>query len=127
MSLRHAGRLIDHVHLRVANLDRSRAFYRAALTAVGLEDAIREGPDYFSADELWIDAADSDQGPFSRIHLAFKAKDRTAVEAFHRAVLAAGGKDNGAPGERRYHAGYYAAFAIDPDGNNVEAVFHGDR
>lgn len=122
----HYGRLIDHVHLRVANLDRSRVFYRAALVAVGLENAIREGKDYFSADELWIDEADNAQGPLSRVHLAFKAKDRASVDAFHRAVLAAGGRDNGAPGERDYHPGYYAAFALDPDGNNVEAVHHGE-
>lgn len=126
MSVFHYGRLIDHVHLRVANLDRSRVFYRAALVAVGLENAIREGKDYFSADELWIDEADNAQGPFSRVHLAFKAKDRASVDAFHRAVLAAGGRDNGAPGERDYHPGYYAAFALDPDGNNVEAVHHGE-
>lgn len=126
MSLSQSGRLIDHVHLRVADLERSRAFYRAALAAIGLDDAIREGEDYFSADELWIDEADSAQGPFSRVHLAFKAKDRASVHAFYRAVLAAGGRDNGAPGERRYHPGYYAAFAFDPDGNNVEAVHHGE-
>ncbi len=127
MAVYHSGRLIDHVHLRVADLDRSRVFYRAVLAAIGLGNAIREGEGYFSADELWIDAADSPDGPFSRVHLAFKATDRVAVHAFHRAALAAGGRDNGAPGERHYHAGYYAAFAFDPDGNNVEAVFHGSR
>ncbi len=127
MALNPSGRLIDHLHLRVADLDRSRVFYRAVLTAIGLEAAIREGNDYFSADELWIDAADSPDGPFSRVHLAFKAANREAVHAFHRAALAAGGRDNGAPGERHYHPGYYAAFALDPDGNNVEAVFHGVR
>lgn len=126
MALGHHGRLIDHIHLRVANLDRSRTFYRAALIALGLESAIREGGDYFSADELWIDAADSAEGPFSRVHLAFRASARSIVDQFHRAVLEAGGRDNGAPGERHYHPGYYAAFAFDPDGNNVEAVFHGD-
>ncbi len=127
MAVYHSGRLIDHVHLRVADLDRSRVFYRAVLSAIGLGDAIREGDGYFSVDELWIDAADSPDGPFSRVHLAFKATDRAAVHAFHRAALAAGGRDNGAPGERHYHPGYYAAFAFDPDGNNVEAVFHGHR
>ena len=127
MAVYHSGRLIDHVHLRVADLDRSRVFYRAVLAAIGLGDAIREGDGYFSADELWIDAADSPDGPFSRVHLAFRATDRAAVHAFHRAALAAGGRDNGAPGERHYHPGYYAAFAFDPDGNNVEAVFHGPR
>ncbi len=126
MEFDHYGSLIDHIHLRVADLDRSRVFYRAALVALGLEVAIRDGEDYFSANELWIDAADTAEGPFSRVHLAFRAKDRATVDAFHRAVLEAGGRDNGAPGERHYHPGYYAAFAFDPDGNNVEAVFHGD-
>ena len=61
-----------------------------------------------------------------RHHLAFQAKDRAAVDAFHKAALQNGGKDNGAPGERPYHPGYYAAFALDPDGNNIEAVYHGE-
>ena len=60
-----------------------------------------------------------------RTHVAFQAKSREQVKAFHTAALAAGGRDNGAPGERPYHPGYYAAFIIDPDGNNLEAVFHG--
>jgi catechol 2,3-dioxygenase-like lactoylglutathione lyase family enzyme len=59
------------------------------------------------------------------VHLAFIADDRAAVQRFHAAALAAGGRDNGAPGERDYHPGYYAAFAHDPDGNNIEAVHHG--
>ena len=118
----HVGRLIDHVHLRVADLDRSKRFYRAVLEALGRGDAIRDDPHYFNADELWIDKAD---GPVSRVHLAFQAKDQAMVQAFHRAALAAGGRDNGAPGERDYHPGYYGAFAFDPDGNNIEAVFHG--
>lgn len=63
--------------------------------------------------------------PSGPIHLAFAAPNRSTVDDFHRAALAAGGRDNGAPGERpHYHPGYYAAYAIDPDGNNVEAVFH---
>lgn len=127
MAALQTGRLIDHVHLRVSDLERSRLFYRAVLTALGMAASIREGDDYFSADELWIDAADRPDGPLSRVHLAFQATDRSAVHAFHRAALAAGGQDNGAPGERHYHPGYYAAFAFDPDGNNVEAVFHGTR
>jgi catechol 2,3-dioxygenase-like lactoylglutathione lyase family enzyme len=117
----HTGRLIDHVHLRVADLDASRRFYRAVLIALGLAN-IREGPDWFSVDELWIDKAD---GPVSRLHLAFQAPSREAVQAFHEAALQAGGRDNGAPGERAYHPGYYAAFVFDPDGNNIEAVHHG--
>jgi len=118
----HRGRLVDHVHLRARDLDVSRRFYRAVLQALGREDAIREGTDFFSADELWIDRA---EGAASRVHLALVAKDRASVEAFHAAALAAGGRDNGRPGERDYHPGYYAAFVLDPDGNNIEAVHHG--
>jgi catechol 2,3-dioxygenase-like lactoylglutathione lyase family enzyme len=118
----HLGRLIDHVHLRVQDLEASKRFYRAVLTALGKEAAIIEGAEFFSADELWIDRA---AGYCSRVHLAFQASGQDQVHAFHQAALAAGGRDNGQPGERSYHPGYYAAFALDPDGNNVEAVFHG--
>ncbi len=116
------GRLIDHVHLRVADLDASRRFYTAVLGALGRAGLIRNGVGHFSADELWIDRAD---GAVSRLHLAFQASGREAVQAFHAAGLAAGGRDNGPPGERHYHPGYYAAFVLDPDGNNIEAVTHG--
>ena len=115
----HRGRLIDHVHLRTHDLDAAKRFYRAALTAIGRADAIHEDDHHFGADELWIDRA---EGPVSRVHLAFVAKDRATVDAFHAAALAAGGRDNGAPGERSYHPGYYGAFVLDPDGNNIEAV-----
>ena len=118
----HVGRLIDHVHLRVADLDASKRFYRAVFAALGRADAVVESATHLQIDELWIDRAD---GPVSRVHLAFQSADRATVEAFHRAGVAAGGRDNGAPGERRYHPGYYAAFVFDPDGNNIEAVFHG--
>ena len=118
----HVGRLIDHVHLRTADLDASKRFYRAVFASLGKADVMVEGETHFSADELWVDKAD---GPVSRIHLAFQAPDRQTVEAFHRAALAAGGRDNGGPGERSYHPGYYGAFVLDPDGNNIEAVFHG--
>lgn len=116
------GRLIDHVHLRVSDLEASKRFYRAALQAVGKGDAIREDVTHLSADELWIDKAD---GALSHVHLAFQAADQEQVKAFYQAALAAGGKDNGAPGFRDYHPGYYGAFVLDPDGNNIEAVFHG--
>ena len=118
----HVGRLIDHVHLRVADLDASKRFYRAVFEAIGRLDAYVEDAHHFQADELWVDRAD---GPVSHVHLAFQAPDRATVDAFHRAALAAGGRDNGGPGERSYHPGYYGAFVFDPDGNNIEAVFHG--
>jgi catechol 2,3-dioxygenase-like lactoylglutathione lyase family enzyme len=118
----HRGRLFDHVHLRVKDLEASKRFYRAVLGAIGLEDALVEGEGYFWADDLYVDEAAS---YVSRVHIAFQAADRETVHAFHRAALGAGGRENGVPGERPYHPGYYAAFVLDPDGNNVEAVFHG--
>ena len=118
----HVGRLVDHVHLRVADLQRSKRFYRAVMAALGLENAIHESDRHFNVDELWIDAAD---GYTSKVHLAFQARDRETVQAFHAAALAAGGRDNGKPGERNYHPGYYGAFVLDPDGNNIEACYRG--
>lgn len=118
----HLGRLIDHVHLRVSDLAASKRFYRAVLASLGKPAVLVEGDGFFHADELFFDKAD---GPVSRVHLAFQAADREVFKAFHRAALSAGGRDNGAPGERSYHPGYYAAFVLDPDGNNIEAVFHG--
>jgi catechol 2,3-dioxygenase-like lactoylglutathione lyase family enzyme len=117
----HAGRLLDHVHLRVSDVEASKRFYAAALTPLGL-GLTGEGEDWFSADELFV----SDDGtPTAGLHIAFQAADRDAVDRFYEAALAAGGRDNGGPGERSYHPGYYAAFVLDPDGTNVEAVFHG--
>ena len=125
----HRGRLIDHVHLVVADLAASRRFYEAVLGALEIPIG-GSGEDHLWADELFISSADSPAASgelTGRHHLAFQARDRAAVDAFHKAGLAAGGRDNGAPGERaRYHPGYYAAFLLDPDGNNIEAVFHGE-
>jgi catechol 2,3-dioxygenase-like lactoylglutathione lyase family enzyme len=115
------GRLLDHVHLRVADLERSKAFYAAVLPVLGTGVEVGEGQGFFYADELFV----SDDGPASSVHLAFQAPDRETVDRFHAAALAAGAADNGAPGERSYHPGYYAAYVLDPDGNNVEAVHHG--
>ncbi|PVM92298.1 VOC family protein [Caulobacter radicis] len=115
----HRGRMIDHVQLRAGDLDATKRFYKAVLEVIGVE--YDDQADHLSADELWIDAGE----PATHIHLAFQAKDRAMVQRFHEAGLAAGGRDNGGPGERAYHPGYYAAFLLDPDGNNIEAVFHG--
>jgi catechol 2,3-dioxygenase-like lactoylglutathione lyase family enzyme len=123
----HRGRLIDHLHLVVKDLAASRTFYGALLDALGVPVG-GEGDTFFWADELFVSSADSPAALgrlTGRHHLAFQAKDRAMVEAFHKAGLAAGGTDNGAPGERPYHPGYYAAFLLDPDGNNIEAAFHG--
>ena len=124
----HRGRLIDHLQLVVRDLAASRRFYDAVFEAVQVPLG-GEGDDHFWFDELFVSTTDSDaaQGELTgRHHLAFQARDRAMVDAFHRAALAAGGRDNGAPGERDYHPGYYAAFVLDPDGNNIEAVYHGE-
>ncbi|GHH57969.1 VOC family protein [[Pseudomonas] boreopolis] len=123
----HRRRLIDHLQLVVRDLPASRRFYQAVFDVIGIPIA-GEGDNYFWADELFVSSADSKdaQGELTgRHHLAFQARDRATVDAFHKAALAAGGRDNGAPGERDYHPGYYAAFALDPDGNNIEVVYHG--
>jgi len=123
----YRGRLIDHLQLVVKDLAASRRFYQAVFDSIDIPIA-GEGDTYFWADELFISTASSEAAAgqlTGRHHLAFQARDRATVEAFHQAALAAGGKDNGAPGERPYHPGYYAAFAIDPDGNNIEVVYHG--
>jgi catechol 2,3-dioxygenase-like lactoylglutathione lyase family enzyme len=124
----HRGRLIDHLQLVVRDLAASRRFYAAVLQALHIPIG-GSGDDHFWADELFVSTAGSAAAAGAltgRHHLAFQARDRTMVDAFHRAALSHGGIDNGAPGERPYHPGYYAAFALDPDGNNIEAVFHGE-
>jgi catechol 2,3-dioxygenase-like lactoylglutathione lyase family enzyme len=124
----HRGRLIDHIQLVVKDLPASRTFYTAVFQVLGIPIA-GSGEDYFWADELFISTASSEAAVghlTGRHHLAFQAKDKAMVDAFHQAALAAGGKDNGPPGIRKYHPGYYAAFVIDPDGNNIEAVYHGE-
>lgn len=123
----HRGRLIDHIQLVVKDFPASRTFYEAVFAVLGIPVGGR-ADDYIWADELFISTADSEaaQGKLTgRHHIAFQARDRAMVDAFHKAALAAGGTDNGAPGERAYHPGYYGAFVLDPDGNNIEAVFHG--
>lgn len=123
----HRGRLIDHIQLVVRNLAASRRFYEAVLQALDVPIG-GSGADFFWADELFVSTADSRaaQGKLTgRHHLAFQARDHAMVDGFYKAGLAAGGTDNGAPGERPYRPGYYAAFLLDPDGNNIEAVHHG--
>ena len=123
----HRGRLIDHVQIVVRDLAPAKRFYSALFGVLDIPIG-GEGADYFWADELFVSTADSRAAsgePTGRAHLAFQAKDRATVERFHAETIRAGGKDNGAPGERPYHPGYYAAFVLDPDGNNIEVVFHG--
>jgi len=125
----HRGRLVDHVQLVVADLAASRRFYEALFDVLGIPLG-GSADTHFWFDELFVSTPD---GPGTagkltgRHHLAFQARDRATVDKFHKAGLVAGGRDNGPPGERpHYHPGYYAAFLLDPDGNNIEAVFHGE-
>ena len=117
----HRGRLLDHIQLRCADLAASRRFYSAILDVLGIE-LVELAPVLLVADELCLSPAD---GPVSHIHVAFQTTGRDQVDRIYAAGLAAGGRDNGAPGERHYHSGYYAGFLLDPDGNNIEAVYHG--
>lgn len=125
--------MIDHIGFVVADIARSRAFYERALAPLGYAVVMEVGPDQTGGTthigfgvpgkpDFWIgDSAASAGGA----HVAFAAADRSLVDAFHQAALAAGGRDNGAPGLRpHYHPAYYGAFVLDPDGNNIEAVCH---
>lgn len=122
--------MLDHIGLDVRDIARSRAFYDLALAPLGYR-MIVEIPDGKTTVLLYGDSdlpdfaiADKDR-PGAANHVAFRARNRAQVDAFHRAALAAGGTDNGAPGLRpRYGPSYYAAFVLDPDGFNIEAVCH---
>jgi catechol 2,3-dioxygenase-like lactoylglutathione lyase family enzyme len=115
--------VIDHVTLRVSDFQASKAFYETVLAPLGYA-APWSDDEQRAAD--WGDLSISqDDKPLSEnVHVAFAAGNRGEVEEFHRIAIEARYRDNGPPGERAYHKGYYAAFVLDPDGNNVEAVFH---
>jgi len=123
--------MLDHVGIEVSDLERSKAFYEATLEplgirplmefdgAVGFGKETEHGPKPF----FWLNARG--RPAVSGAHVAFGVRDTAQVDAFHAAALAVGGSDNGAPGPRPiYHPGYYGAFVLDPDGNNIEAVCH---
>lgn len=127
-----AMRVIDHIELPVADAEASRRFYEAALEPLGLllvvsidpartaHGGARHGFGRVGYPSLWLH---EETGSRLSVHVAFAAGDRNAVDAFHAMALAHGGTDNGAPGIReRYHPNYYAAYVLDPDGNNIEAV-----
>ncbi len=125
--------MIDHIGVGVSNMERAKAFYLNALRPLGIgvimevsaEETGGEAHAGFGADGkafFWIGTGGKPKGG---THVAFLARTRAEVDAFHRAAMAAGGRDNGAPGVRpHYHANYYGAFVFDPDGNNIEAVCH---
>jgi catechol 2,3-dioxygenase-like lactoylglutathione lyase family enzyme len=124
----HRGRLIDHIQLVVKDIAASKRFYKAVFEVL-LIPIGGEADDHIWADELFISTRESEAATgqlTGRVHLAFQGKDRQTVQRFHHAALAAGGRDFGPPGERKYHPGYYGAFVLDPDGNNIEVVFHGE-
>ena len=122
----HRGRLIDHVHLIARDLAASKRFYVAALGALGRKIE-GEGDGFFWSDELFVSTTAMATTGATHVHIALQAPDRATVDRFYAAALSAGGKDHGKPGLReQYHPGYYAAFVLDPDGNNIEAVYHGE-
>jgi len=125
--------MLDHLGVTVADFARSRAFYKKALAPLSITlikelsaaDTGAQAHTGYGIDGkpfFWIGDAGPPRGT---VHIAFAAPNRDAVKAFYSAALAAGGKDNGAPGPRPYyHANYFGAFVFDPDGNNIEAVCH---
>jgi catechol 2,3-dioxygenase-like lactoylglutathione lyase family enzyme len=118
-------RELDHVWFRTRDLDAVRAFFRAIAPTVGLTFRSETGERVTLSDGAGSFSFVPGEQPTERVHYAFGVPDRSAVDAFHAAALAAGYRDNGGPGERpQYHPGYYGAFVLDPDGHNAEAVFH---
>lgn len=125
--------MIDHTGIAVSDFETSRAFYDAAMAPLGASLLYMVPPEFtgganvagYGRDRPVFWVTDSKK-PNDTQHIAFTARSRAEVDGFHAAALAAGGKDNGAPGIRaHYHPDYYGAFVIDPDGNNIEAVCHG--
>jgi catechol 2,3-dioxygenase-like lactoylglutathione lyase family enzyme len=118
--------MFDHIGFRVRDVAASRKFYLAALAPLGVEAAM-ESPGHVGLGrggkpQLWLSQGEPPAAP---LHIAFVARTRGEVDAFYAAALAAGARDNGRPGLRpHYHPNYYGAFAIDPDGHNIEAVCH---
>jgi catechol 2,3-dioxygenase-like lactoylglutathione lyase family enzyme len=115
--------MLDHIGLRTAQFDTLVAFYKAVLAPLGYGLVMEfPGAAGFGRDTPVFAIGQADAA--SNVHLAFSGKTRAEVDAFHAAALAHGGKDNGAPGLRDFAPNYYAAFVIDPDGNNIEVVCH---
>ena len=125
--------MIDHAGIAVRSFDEAKAFYDRALAPLGASLLMMVPPEHTGGVKVGGYGRDGkpcfwlhEGGHQDTIHIAFAARDRREVDAFHAAALAAGGKDNGAPGLRpHYHPNYYGAFVLDPDGNNIEAVCHG--
>ena len=119
--------MIDHFNLPVLNLALSRKFYEHVLTPLGYRFFAEDGSAIGFGRDSWEFGIVAVSAPTHRLHLAFRARSRQAVDAFFAAALAAGGTSNGPPGVRHeYDPQYYAAFVLDPDGHNLEAVFRGE-
>jgi catechol 2,3-dioxygenase-like lactoylglutathione lyase family enzyme len=115
--------MIDHFNLPVSDLAKSRAFYELILMPLGYRFLMQDGAAVGFGSASWLFGLIATKPPFPELHVAFIANSRPAVDQFHRAALAAGARSNGAPGVRRqYDPDYYAAYILDPDGHNVEAV-----
>jgi catechol 2,3-dioxygenase-like lactoylglutathione lyase family enzyme len=116
---------IAHLWIRVTDLEASKRFYEAVGPFGGFRLA-NEWPEgrHFRGENRSFSVINDDRPRTENVHLAFSAADNATVDEFHRALVAAGHRDNGGPGERGYHPGYYGAFVLDPDGNNVEVVCH---
>jgi catechol 2,3-dioxygenase-like lactoylglutathione lyase family enzyme len=127
--------ILDHIGINVSDYERSKAFYAKALAPLGIELVMEYGkaagfgrdrkPDFWVGEGVTRFQKPEHLDPITPVHVSFVARSRAEVDAFHEAALAAGARDNGAPGVRaEYHPGYYGAFVIDPDGHNLEAVIH---
>jgi catechol 2,3-dioxygenase-like lactoylglutathione lyase family enzyme len=125
--------MIDHTGVRVRDIARSKRFYRAALAPIGYQLLLEFAAEVTGSDDVagfgeggrcdfWLAQGEPNR---PALHIAFRARERALVDRFHAAALAAGGRDNGPPGPRpHYHADYYGAFVLDPDGHNIEVVCH---
>lgn len=121
---REGDNVIDHVWIRVADLSAAKRFYETIVPILGMRIANERAERFYVAARDRSFALVRGKPTTENVHIAFPVPDDATVGEFHRAALAAGYRDNGPPGERRYHPGYYGAFVLDPDGNNVEAVHH---
>lgn len=118
--------IIDHVNIPVAELERARRFYEDALAPLGYRPILQDGRAFGFGRSNWSFGVVETSPPFPRLHVAFVAHGQREVDEFFEAALRAGGRSNGEPGIRDlYHPNYYAAFVLDPDGHNIEAVFRG--
>jgi catechol 2,3-dioxygenase-like lactoylglutathione lyase family enzyme len=128
--------VIDHLGIIATDYPASRAFYEKALAPIGYTKLMELGPEITGAfhtagfgqapkPDFWVSSARPGIAASGTVHVCFRAASRAQVDAFHAAALAAGARDNGAPGLRpHYHPNYYGAFVLDPDGHNIEAVCH---